>query len=160
MGKEAKVQAKFSWVSHYGMKNVVILIEMPPYTSCNHNKDLQIASYLFLMTITIKNYGWKTSPSQNIIKQLLRIYCCPSIRSVWLSWESMRWKQDGLHLKQRPIPPYFYTLINVSLELSDRFISISGLIPSVHLWLWEKRGWGWVVVKPTTDKGSDGNAIL
>lgn len=54
MGKEAKAQAKFSWLFHYDMKNVVILIETPPYTSRNHNKDLHIASYLFLTTITIQ----------------------------------------------------------------------------------------------------------
>lgn len=54
MGNEAKAQSKFSWLSHNDMKNVVILIETPPYASCNHKKDLYIASYLFLMTITIQ----------------------------------------------------------------------------------------------------------
>lgn len=54
MGNEAKAQSKFSWLSHNDMKNVVILIETPRYASCHHNKDLYIASYLFLMMITIQ----------------------------------------------------------------------------------------------------------
>lgn len=54
MGKKAKEHTKFSWLSHNDVKNVAILIETPPYTRCNRNKDLYIASYLFLMTITIQ----------------------------------------------------------------------------------------------------------
>lgn len=46
MSKEVKAQAKFSWLSHNDMKNVAILIEIPPTTSRNHNKDLFILPHM------------------------------------------------------------------------------------------------------------------